>query len=70
MVTSPYLTAREACAYLRIPSMSAFYTFKHRTKLRAYRRGGILLFKVSDLDAVLECDQPVQEPRRRLKAVR
>lgn len=57
---SPYLTADEARAYLRIPTMNAFYTYKHRTGLRAYRRGGKLLFKQADLDGSLE-----KEPARK-----
>ena len=50
---SPYLTTREAAEYLKFPSVNAFYAFRYRTKLRAYRRGGSLLFKQSDLDAAL-----------------
>ena len=61
---SPYLTAKEACVYLRLPSMSAFYTYRYRTKLRAFRRGGILLFKVSDLDASLEDERPLRVVRK------
>lgn len=52
--TSPYLTAREACEYLRLPSMNAFYVYRYRAKLRAHRRGGSLLFTQADLDASLE----------------
>ena len=55
---SPYLTAKEACEHLRLPSMSAFYTYRHRTKLKAHRRGRTLLFKQSDLDASLEVERP------------
>jgi len=62
---SPYLTAAEACAYLRCPSMSAFYTYRHRAKLRGYRRGGKLLFKQADLDASLEAE-PVRANLRRV----
>lgn len=60
MNASPYLTASEAAAYLRFvyadgsPNMNAFYQFRHRTKLRALRRGGKLLFLRTALDAVLE----------------
>lgn len=61
---SPYLTAKEAAVYLRIvkadgsPNMGAFYCFRYKTKLRAFRRGGLLLFKVADLDGILEDEQP------------
>ena len=57
---SPYLTAQEACDYLRCPSMSAFYTYKHRAQLKAYRRGGKLLFKQADLDASLDVERPAK----------
>jgi len=61
---SPYLTAKEACDYLRCPSMGAFYVFRHRRALRAYRRGGKLLFKQSDLDASLEQERPARHLRK------
>lgn len=62
---SPYLTAVEAKEYLRIPTMNAFYVYRHRRQLRSFRRGGKLLFKQSDLDASLDAE-PI---RRHLKAV-
>jgi hypothetical protein len=60
---SPFLTAKEAAAYLHFPSVNAFYTYRSRLKaeghpLRCYRRGGILLFTVPDLEASLETPQP------------
>jgi hypothetical protein len=55
---SPYLTAPEAAAYLKFPTVHAFYCHRSRTKLKAYRRGGKLLFKQSDLDASLYEERP------------
>ena len=63
---SPYLTAAEAATYLRIvkadgtPNVGAFYTFRYRSKLKAFRRGGKLLFRQRDLDAVLEEERPTK----------
>jgi hypothetical protein len=61
---SPYLTADEAREYLRIPTMNAFYVYRHRTELRAYRRGGKLLFKQADLDNSLDVERPRLVSRR------
>jgi hypothetical protein len=64
MIESPYLTVEEACGYLRFvsadgtPKLGAFYTFRHRTKLKAFRRGGRLLFRRVDLDKVLYEERP------------
>lgn len=68
-VESPYLTAADAAAYLQFPSTRAFYEwrYRHPRQLRAYRRGGVLLFKQADLDAALEQERPA---RPALKAVR
>lgn len=57
---SPYLTAKEASEYLRCPSIRAFYQFRYRRQLKAYRRGGTLLFKQADLDAALEQERPAK----------
>jgi hypothetical protein len=57
---SPYLTAKEACEYLRIPTMNAFYSYRYKVRLKAFRRGGKLLFKQSDLDASLEEERPAR----------
>lgn len=61
---SPYLDANEAAAYLKFPTRNAFYVYRHRTKLKAHRRGGKLLFKQSDLDASLEEERPLKLARR------
>jgi len=57
---SPYLTAQEACDYLRCPNMRAFYMFRYRRHLRAHRRGSVLLFTQADLDAALEQERPAK----------
>ena len=62
---SPYLTAPEAALYLRIekngePNIAAFYNYKRRRGIRAYRRGNRTLYRQCDLDACLE-----REPERR-----
>lgn len=65
-VASPYLTAEEACAYLRCPTMHAFYQWRYRRRLRAHRRGSVLLFTQADLDAALEQER---QPRATLRKV-
>lgn len=64
---SPYFTSKEACEYLRCGTMAAFYKFRYKVELRAYRRGGLLLFKQADLDAALEQERPA---RPHIRAVR
>lgn len=67
---SPYLNAREAAVYLRItkpdgsPNMNAFYQYRYKVQLRAFRRGGLLLFRVADLDASLEDERPLRVVRK------
>jgi len=46
-----YLTTEEAAAYLRFPSLKAFYEFLRRHNLPVLRRGRHLLFDRQDLDA-------------------
>jgi hypothetical protein len=48
---SPYLTPREAMAYLRFPSMKALYAAIARGNVPVCRRGGKLLFDQRELDA-------------------
>jgi hypothetical protein len=75
-VQSPWFTAEQAAAYLRIESedgtLHAFYLAYRRMGIRAYRtRGGrALRFHQDDLDAALECarvepDDPKPGCRRR-----
>jgi len=61
---SPYLTAEEAAAYLRFPSVRAFYSFRYRRRVRAHKRNGTLLFKQSDLDAALDVEHQPGKLRR------
>lgn len=64
MVESPYFTVEEAAEYLRFVNadgslkLGAFYTFRHRKHLKAFRRGGRLLFRRVDLDKALFEERP------------
>jgi len=51
MTDSPYLTAREAIAYLRLPSQRALYNLVHEQRLPFCRRGRLYLFDRRELDA-------------------
>jgi excisionase family DNA binding protein len=51
MSPSPYLTAREAIAYLRLGSQSALYRLVRQHALPFCRRGGRYLFDTRELDA-------------------
>ena len=50
-IESPYLTSREALAYLRIPSLGALYGHIRQNRLPVCRVGGGLRFDTRDLDA-------------------
>ncbi len=52
-VDSPYLTSREALAYLRLKSLSALYSHIRDNKLPVCRCGGDLRFDMRELDAWL-----------------
>jgi hypothetical protein len=64
---SPFFTAPEAAAYLRMehadgtPNVSALYQARWRHGIRAHRRGRKLLFKRADLDAFLSREMSVPE---------
>jgi len=53
MIESPYLTAREAIAYLRCGSQSALYRLIREQRLPFCRRGRLYLFDRRELDAWL-----------------
>lgn len=53
ITSSPYLTAREAIAYLKLGSSSALYRLIREHRLPHLRRGRLLLFDTRDLDAWL-----------------
>jgi len=69
-IQSPWFTAEEAAAYLRIESedgsLHAFYLAYRRMGIRAYRmKGGrSLRFHQADLDAALEAARVEPEERR------
>jgi len=48
---SPYLTATEAMAYLRLGSQSALYRLVREHRLPYCRRGRLYLFDTRELDA-------------------
>lgn len=50
-MTSPYLTAAEAIAYLRLGSQSALYRLVREHRLPFCRRGRLYLFDTRELDA-------------------
>ena len=50
-MTSPYLTARETIAYLRLGSKSALYRLIREHRLPFCRRGKKYLFDTRELDA-------------------
>jgi excisionase family DNA binding protein len=52
-VVSPYLTAREAIAYLKLGSRSALQRLIVEHRLPYCRRGGMYLFDTRELDAWL-----------------
>lgn len=51
MKESPYLTAAEAIAYLRLGSQSALYRLVREHRLPFCRRGRLYLFDTRELDA-------------------
>ena len=51
MIESPYLTARECMAYLKVRSRSALQDLIVNHSLPYCRRGRILLFDVREVDA-------------------
>ena len=51
MTASPYLTAAEAIAYLRLGSQSALYRLVREHRLPCCRRGRLYLFDTRELDA-------------------
>lgn len=50
-VASPYLTATETLAYLKLGSLSALYRLIREHRLPYCRRGRLYLFDVRELDA-------------------
>jgi excisionase family DNA binding protein len=52
-VESPYLTASEAMAYLKLESSSALYRLVKQHRLPTCRRGRLYLFDRRELDAWL-----------------
>jgi excisionase family DNA binding protein len=53
---SEWLTAREAAAYLRLPSVKALYQRRARGQIRAFMLGRRLRFLRRELDALMARD--------------
>lgn len=51
MTASPYITAAEAIAYLRLGSQSALYRLVREHEMPHCRRGRLYLFDTRELDA-------------------
>ena len=64
---SPYLTAREAMAYLKLESQSALYRLVKEHRLPTCRRGRLYLFDRRDIDVWLRGFNSEIEMRRALK---
>jgi excisionase family DNA binding protein len=70
-VSTPYLTAREAIAYLKLGSESALYRLIREHRLPTCRRGRLYLFDTRELDAWAHGHNSAIEwarSQRRLKA--
>jgi excisionase family DNA binding protein len=68
VIDSPYLTTREAMAYLRLTSPSSLYYLINEQRLPHLRRGGRLLFDRRDVDAWLRGTDAVSLARARRRA--
>ena len=64
-IESPYLTSREAIAYLKLPSLSALYSHIRENQLPVLRCGGELRFDARDLDAWLRGTSAIELVRRK-----
>jgi excisionase family DNA binding protein len=64
-VESPYLTSREAMAYLRVNSLSNLYHLVREHRLPCLRRGNLYLFDTRELDAWLRGATAIEFSRER-----
>lgn len=53
-MTSPYLTADDAVAYLGLPSKKALYQHLRRHPIRVYRLGSKVRYHVDDVQALIQ----------------
>ena len=67
VIESPYLTADEAVAYLKLKTKQALYYHIKENRLPTCRRGRTLLFDRADLDAWIR-GTTVIDLRRQRKA--
>lgn len=65
---SPYLTAPEAAAYLRYPSVHAFQVAVKRRGIPVIRIGRRMFFTVAQLDSFMAIASEASRPRARRTA--
>jgi excisionase family DNA binding protein len=70
VIPSPYLTAREAIAYLKLGSQSALYRLVREHRLPSCRRGRLYLFDTRELDAWVHGHDSAIEMARRQRPSR
>lgn len=58
-----YLSAAEACDYVRSPTLRAFYAWIERQRIQKFHRGRRLLFLRRDLDEAVQTETR-EEPRQ------
>lgn len=66
---SPYLTADDAIAYLKLPTVAALHAMLYRRRkagrpITTYRLNGRLRFKAADLEAALTREQAPRSLRK------
>ena len=69
-LTSPYLTADEAAAYLRYPTTHAFRVDIPKKGIPCIRRGRRLLFTAKQLDEFMAVASAATKPTRPSRRVR
>ena len=70
MKESPYLTAAEAIAYLKLGSSSALYRLVREHRLPCCRRGRLYLFDTREIDAWLRGHGSALERARAQKSAK
>lgn len=68
VIDSPYLTSKEAIAYLRLPSLGALYNHIRDNRLPVCRVGGALRFDKRELDAWMRGTTALELVRARKRA--
>ena len=65
MSDSPYLTSREALAYLKLPSLSSLYSHIRENALPVCRAGNELRFDTRELDVWLRRNRGIDDKKLR-----